>query len=244
MKTLDRNQAIPISFQLQEIFHDHIEEGIWKSHDQIPTEKELCNQYQVSLITVRKALKQLELEGLIKRFQGKGTFVEDRKMKDLILQSLTGSFAFSEPSERNFSTVLVEKSLTSPNQNTMEVLNLNSGDRVIELVRIRNVDHVPLYWTRAFIPEKLCPDLLDENFESQSLYEILETKYKITAASAVRTMETVFASSRAQNYLGVPFGAPISLVSSISFLKDGSPIEYSKNYFRSDRVKFEVWIHS
>jgi len=96
MNLPDRNKAIPLFYQLQEILHDKIEEGSWQANMRLPSEKELCEMYNVSQITVRKALKQLEIEGIIKRIQGKGTFVEDKKVKDLILQSLSGTFAFSE----------------------------------------------------------------------------------------------------------------------------------------------------
>lgn len=244
MKTIDRKKAVPISFQLQEIFHDNIDEGLWKRGKQIPTEKELCDFYKVSLVTVRKALKQLELEGLINRFQGKGTFVKDKKVKDLILQSLTGTFAFSAKEERNFSTLMVEKGIEIPNEYITEILKLNANDRVFKLVRIRTVDNTPLYWTKVFIPEKLCLNLLDENFKTQSLYEILKLKYGLIAGSAVRTVETIIASSRAMNYLDVTPGSPINLISSVSYLQDGRPMEYSKNYFRSDLVKFEIKINT
>jgi len=243
IKNIDRNQATPISFQLQEIFHDNIDDGIWQSGEKIPTENELCEQYDVSLITVRKALKQLEIEGLIKRFQGKGTFVQDRKVKDLILQSLTGTFAFSTEGKRNFSTTLIEKNIEVPNEKTIDALQISPTEKVFKLIRIRSVEGSPLYWTKVYIPEHLCPSLLEEEFENRSLYEILKTKYGLAAESAVRTIETVIASSRAKNYLGVTPGTPLHLISSISYLRDGKPMEFSKNYFRSDRVKFEVKIN-
>ncbi len=243
MKTVDRNSATPIFYQLQEIFHDNIDEGIWKSGEQIPTENELCKMYDVSLITVRKALKQLELEGLIKCFQGKGTFVEDRKVKDMILQSLTGTFAFTLPDKRNFSTTVVDFKRERPSAMVKDILQLEEDDNVFNLIRIRSVEGEPLYWTKAYLPEKLCPDLLYENLEERSLYEILKSKYGLVAVSAVRTIETQLASSRAKNYLNVVPGTPINMINSISYMEDGRPLEYSKNYFRSDRVKFEVKIN-
>ena len=242
-KKVNRNRAIPISLQLQEIFHDNIDDDIWQCGQKIPTENELCKQYDVSLITVRQALKQLEVEGLIKRCQGKGTFIEDRKVKDLILQSLTGTFAFSVKEKRNFSTILVEKNIEFPNEKIIEALKILPDQKVYKITRIRNVEGEPLYWTKVYIPEYLCPDLLEEDFENQSLYEILRTKYGLVAISAVRTIETVIASSKAKNYLGVMPGTALNLVSSISYLEDGKPMEFSKNYFRSDRVKFEVKIN-
>lgn len=240
MNLPDRNKAIPLFYQLQEILHDKIEEGSWQANMRLPSEKELCEMYNVSQITVRKALKQLEIEGIIKRIQGKGTFVEDKKVKDLILQSLSGTFAFSE--KGNFSTTIVEKSIEKANEQVCQALQLADGQEVTKLIRIRNVDNMPLYWTKAYIPLELCPELINEDLKKQSLYEILKDQYQLEVASAIRTIETILASSRAKNYLGVAPGTPINFVTSISFLANGEPLEYSKNYFRSDKVKFEVRI--
>ena len=242
MKTVDRNQAVPIFFQLQRIFHDNIDEGVWKKGEQIPTENELCQKYDVSLITVRKALQQLEIEGLIKRMQGKGTFVEDKKVNDLILQSLTGTFAFSSNKKYKYSTTVVEKSILIPEEKIRDLLQLGPGEKAIRLIRIRYVDDEPFYWTKAYIPEKLCPDLLSEDLEKNSLYEIMRSKYSLVATTATRIIETLIASSKGDNYLNITPGTPINLVSSVSYLDDGSTLEYSKNYYRSDRVRFEVKI--
>lgn len=243
MQRVDRNNSIPIFSQLEDIFREKIENGEWESNTQIPTENSLCEMFDVSLITVRKALEKLEFEGMIKRIRGKGTFVEENKVKDLILQSLTGSFAFTPMADRNFSTEVVEKNIEIPSKQVLEALDLGENDEVTKLVRIRYVDSIPMYWTKAYIPISICPTLINENFESNSLYEILKDNYGIEAISALRTIETIYASNNADNFLGLRQSAPINLVTSISYLKENKPLEYSKNYFRTDRVKFEVKIN-
>jgi len=236
----DRNKYIPLYYQLKEILHDKIEDESWSINMRLPSEKELCEIYKVSRITVRMALKQLEIEGRIRRDQGKGTFIEDKKAKDLILQSLTGTFAFSE--EVNFSTTVVEKNIEKANEQIYQTLKLTKRGMVTKLVRIRIVRGAPLYWTKAYIPLEICPELIHQDFEKHSLFEILKNLYALEAVSATRTIETVLASSRATNYLGVAAGTPINLVTSTSYLADGRPLEFSKNYFRSDKVIFEVKI--
>lgn len=243
MKTVDRNQALPIFYQLQNIFFDNIRAGVWKPGEQIPPESELCAMYDVSLITVRKALQQLEVEGLVRRMQGRGTFVAEKKVNDLILQSMTGTFAFSPPAQTAYSTRVIEKGIELPDAIVMEKLGLRSNQKVIKLVRLRIVDGLPFYWTKAYLPERLCPGLLEEDFEKKSLYEILKSRYGLVVFSAIRAIETRIASSLGKNYLAVSPGTPINVISSVSYLKDGSALEYSKNYFRSDRVRFEVRIN-
>ena len=77
---LAHESPIPLYHQLLEIFYDYLNSGVWAPGEKIPTEKELTEEFKVSLITVRRALFVLEEEGRIVRKQGKGSFVSDRKM--------------------------------------------------------------------------------------------------------------------------------------------------------------------
>ena len=67
--------------QLYEALVKKISSGEWKPHDCMPTERELCQEYQLSRITVRDALNLLVKDGYIYRRQGKGTFVAMRPIE-------------------------------------------------------------------------------------------------------------------------------------------------------------------
>lgn len=66
---------IPLYKQIQTYIVDHIQQGIWKPDSKIPSENELAEQFNVSRITIKKALDDLVEEGLIYRIQGKGSFI-------------------------------------------------------------------------------------------------------------------------------------------------------------------------
>ena len=57
---------------------DDIAQGVYQAGQQIPTENELCTQYNVSRITIRKAISDLVADGVLIRWQGKGTFVQSQ----------------------------------------------------------------------------------------------------------------------------------------------------------------------
>lgn len=76
MTLLQRDsQAPPLHVQLANIFKEKIINGVWKNGETIPTEKELCAQFDVARGTVRQALQTLEADGFLRREQGRGTFV-------------------------------------------------------------------------------------------------------------------------------------------------------------------------
>ena len=81
---LNTESYSPLYKQLIRKLRNDIAAGVYPVHSRIPSEQELCDAYGVSRVTVRKALAVLTQEGLLKRHQGKGTFVGlPRIRKDL-----------------------------------------------------------------------------------------------------------------------------------------------------------------
>src|SRR5437762_2173209 len=67
-----------------------IESGHWRPGDSIPTEPELCAEFQVSRTTIRKAVGDLAHAGRLRSVQGKGTFVAAAKVEERFVQSAFG----------------------------------------------------------------------------------------------------------------------------------------------------------
>ena len=243
MAVINKESPIPLYFQLQEILHDKLENGVWKPGDRLPPEEQLCEQYGVSRTTVRKAFQRLVMEGLIERSRGRGTIVARPKVPEYLLQSIIGSYALVYPQGGRLSTKVLEQTLVTPPDPIREALHLDQGQQTAKIARIRIVDEEPLFWTTAFVPYDICPGFVEDDFESRSFFDLLENKYRITVTRSVRTITTVLATSRAVKYLGVEPGSPINRVEVLSYTENGTPVEYSDSYFRGDRVKFEVVIN-
>ena len=81
MLTLTRHGPLPLYHQLKTVILREIEAGRWQPDAQLPTEDELARTFRVSKITVRQALRDLATEGYIRREQGRGTFVERRRLQ-------------------------------------------------------------------------------------------------------------------------------------------------------------------
>ena len=81
-----KKNNIPLCFQLEQIIKSKILIGEFLLGEQIPTEKDLCETYQLSTITARQAILNLVNEGLIIRRQGRGSFVR-KGLKIFLLPS-------------------------------------------------------------------------------------------------------------------------------------------------------------
>jgi GntR family transcriptional regulator len=86
---LDKRSHLPLHQQLKATIEEHILSGEWLPGTQVPSERELCEQYDISRITVRQALTALVMEGRLIRAQGRGTFVGSPRIEQQLTQ-LTG----------------------------------------------------------------------------------------------------------------------------------------------------------
>jgi GntR family transcriptional regulator len=239
---LNKGLPIPLYFQLQEILRDQIEDGIWQPGDKLPTEEELCEEFNVSRTTVRGALRGLEIEGAIDRSPKRGTTVAQPRTPEYILQSIVGSYSLIYPQKGRLTTKVLEAAVLTPPKQILSALQLQHDDRVTKIARIRYVDSEPLFWTDAYVPYDICPDFIMEDFENHSFFELLEKKHGIFIIRATRSVTATIASTRAVRHLGVKPGAPLIRVIVHSYMRDDIPVEYSDTYFRGDRVRFEVEI--
>jgi GntR family transcriptional regulator len=114
------------------------------------------------------------------------------------------------------------------------------GSEVIEIDRLRFVKDEPIQFTSTYLPYHLCSDLLYQDLSNQSLYAFLEDHCGIMIAHGRRTVEAVLANDYEARLLRVKKGAPLILLDSVSFLDDGTPVEYYHAVHRGDHTRFEV----
>ena len=214
--------------------------GQWKIGDQLPSEAELEQVYSVSRTVVRQALTVLTNEGLIDRRKGKGTFVAERKYTPALFETLA-SF-YDEMAARGHPPVSKILTLRSEPaaRDAAKALKLPEGASVIKLRRLRFVNDTPVVLSTSFLPHTLCPALLEEDLSQASLYRFLETKYGFEIATGIRRIEAVAAGRDDAHMLKIRTGAPLLVVQSTTYLRDGQPLEFSISKHRADRTQFET----
>jgi GntR family transcriptional regulator len=237
---IKKDSPIPYYFQLEEILREEIESGRWAPGQRIPSESELCEILGVSRTVVRQALNELVNEGLLYRRKGKGTFVSRSKIAESLVQNLTGFYEDMVAKGLMPITHVLEQKLIPASKKVAGMLNLKEGDQVIKIDRLRSVGNGPILIVTTFLPYQICPALLEEDLTNQSLYAVLEDRYKLEIARGRRTLEAISASEEDAKLLGVEEGDPIILLKSVSYLENGEPIEYFEAKHRGDRSRFEV----
>ena len=240
---IDRRSPIPYYVQLKHALTEGIESGHWKPGDKIPSEFELCQMFGVSRTVVRQALGEMSYEGLVAREKGRGTFVVEPKIRSRsLVHSLVGFY--EDMAERGYSPVtkVLEQAIEPASPKQASALELEPMTPVIKLVRLRFVQEEPIVLVSSYLPYALCPKLVKADLSHQSLYAFLLQEYGLSVARGRRMIEAVLATDREANLLQIEKGAPLLRLDSVSYLEDGTPLEYFNGVFRSDRSQFEVLI--
>ncbi len=231
---------IPKYYRVKEALLERILDGTWPPDTLIPSEPELCQEFGVSRITVRRAVSDLIHEGKLRTVQGKGTFVASAKLQERFVQRAFGIYEDMERRGLHLTTEVVRQEVIPAPKEVATRLGLHRGDPVHILVRVRSVEGEKILVSTTYIPEKLCPSLVNDDLASNSLYRLLRSRYHLAIARGERSLEAVSASQWEARLLEVALGSPLLRLDSIAYLQDGHAFEYSQALHRGDRARVEV----
>lgn len=237
MRTPDP-RGLPLYSQIKAIIQAQIDDEELKPGDRAPSERGLATRYGVSRMTARQALQALEQEGLIQRVQGVGSFVAQSK----ITESLPHLIGFSEDMRRRGlapSTQVLSIREELPTRLLAKELQLNLGQTVTHIHRVRSASGERMALETASIPSHRCPGIAGEDLTG-SLYDLLERKYGIVLSRASQVIEGIHAGPAEAELLAIPVGSVLLRLRRSSLDAEGTPIEHVVALYRADRWMFQV----
>lgn len=227
---LDSGSNAPLYLQLQRVLRSAIENLILAPDEALPPERDLAEAYNVSRVTVRKALDGLVHARLLTRRQGAGTFVAARVEKNFAtISSFTedmlsrGRQPHSEWISRSEGTVMPEEALA---------FGLGPGTPVYRLVRIRYADGESMALEQATVPKDSLPSL---EAVGESLYDALGPARPVRVLQRLRAV--LFTPEQAE-LLGIDPSTPGLEIERRGFAADGRTVEFTKSYYRGDAYDF------
>lgn len=238
-RDIDRNSPVPYYHQLKSLLRAEITRTKLIPGDRLPGDHQLCARYGVSRTVVRQALTELEVEGVIDRFKGRGTFVAAEKTSQGLVQSLTGLYEDVASHGLHLRSEVRRLDVVPADRQVAADLELAEGDPVVVLERIRFIDDIPWVVVTSYLPDGLVAGLADEDLTSRSLYAVME-RYGVRPVRGRRSVEARIASASVARDLGLRRGAAILLLSSVGYAADGRAVETFQALHRGDRSRFEV----
>jgi DNA-binding GntR family transcriptional regulator len=235
---IDRESPQKLYLQLHSILKGKMERGDWEVDSQIPTEEELCRLFDVSKATVRIAVAELVREGYLRRQQGKGTFV----CKRVIPEGLSMLTSFKENMLEAgvvFETRVLARTVMMLTDDLELKLDVPEDKHIIYLKRVRLVGDEPVLLQESYLPHAVCPALLVEELEDQSILDLLEQRCGVRVTRVRDYIEVVALAEEEAKLLGLPAGSPALLLEQY-FYAGGAQVMYTRSVKRPERFRFFI----
>ncbi|EDS77012.1 GntR family transcriptional regulator [Clostridium massiliodielmoense] len=238
MLEVNKKSCVPLYYQLMNVILEKIELGILQEHDKLPSERELCEQYDISRSTVRQTMQELENNGYVYREHGKGTFVSSQAVK----QDLLKFYSFTEEMKKIGKvpkSIVMSFEIVKTTESVAEKLKCSSNDEVYKIVRLRLADDNPMMYETTYLPVKRFPELTKEQLEANSMYDVFKKKYGVHFTKAEETFRPVHMKNHEAKMLKADVKIPSMMIERYTF-ENSNIIEYTVDIARGDRFEYRV----
>lgn len=207
----------------------------------IPSARSLADEFNVSNITIRKAVDMLTREGLLIPRQGVGTSVTEQTRERVEIR-IGGDFrewldSASGRSPKLTVTVLSRKSLRPPGR-VRRRLELTGQAMVRRIERVRSFGDEPVSYLQNYFPEGLLPAFSETEIAEKSFVELFQEKSGIRFTRMEQRVEAQVADIELADILQTDFGAALFFIENAYFAGDPTPVEITHMYYRGDRYVY------
>jgi len=229
----------PLYYQLKDILKSKILSQDVKENERLPSETELCEQYNVSRVTVRQALAELMKAGLIYRDRGKGTFVtEGAGLKRPVLK---GSIEDLIAAAKGTRVKILSYQEMSPPPTIVTIPQLSKQAKVFQVEMIRSSSKGPMGYSLLYFPPGLGRQVsVSELRETPEMIRFVEEKLKTKAHRANQCIDVGKADEVLARYLSVKPQTPLLIIQREYYTREGALMFVARNYVRTDRFKYEI----
>ena len=223
--------------KVEEAIATEIAQGEYRPGDQLPTEDALLQRFQVSRITVRRAIQNLVSRGLLEIRRGLGTFVLSPQI-EAELTKLTGFVEDMNAAGRKATARVVSQDVVASSARVAERLQLARGTKVMRIKRVRLADGTPISFDETYLPLRLGKQIVRNDLRLQPIFTLLEEEYGVPLVEADYELEAVIATKVVADALQVRVGSPIFQIERTSITIGGQPVDYEVLSYRGDLVRF------
>lgn len=232
---IDKTSRIPLYCQLMEILISEIQTNM-QEEDQLPSEREICEQFNVSRATVRQAMQEMEQEGYIYRSHGKGTFVAPQKVN----QELLKFYSFTEEMKKmgkNPSSKVLNFEIIDSEKKISKKLAIEENTKVYKILRLRLADNKPMMIETTYLPYDRFPGITRAELEKTAMYEVFTQRFAAKITSAKEKFQPVTTNREEARYLQVAKEIPSLKIERFTYENDHI-IEYTVSIARGDKFEY------
>ncbi|MBP9484238.1 MAG: GntR family transcriptional regulator [Negativicutes bacterium] len=239
-RPIEKESKTPLYLQLSESLLSMIKSG--QPGDKLPTERALAETYQVSRATVRQAILDLEMDGHLQRFHGRGTFIAPQTINQQLVKFYSFTSEMKELGKVPTSEV-ISFEISPCNQKIANKMSLPLSEKVYRIVRLRLADSVPMMIDTTYLPLARFQNLKQSEVEKRPLYDILTEDYNAILSHAKERFCPVPTNSWESQLLKVDREVPSLKIERFTWDND-ELLEYTISIARGDQFQYEVLLKS
>lgn len=206
-------------------------------HQKLPSERDMCEMWGFNRTTLRSAIHRLVAEGVLYNKIGSGTFVATPKLVRNLQDVKSFTQVVNEAGKTVRARVVTLRTMES-NKQISRKLYLPLGHKIIELVRLREVDEIPVLIETSYIDAEKCQGIEKFDLSVKSLYGLLEEEYGIRLAGGYEKLSITYTDADEAALLGIDEGAPVIYQTGVVNDENNKPIEYFRSIARSEYIRF------
>ncbi|GMQ60815.1 GntR family transcriptional regulator [Vallitalea maricola] len=222
--------------KIKKDIENKINTGKFKSGEKIPSERKLCELYNISRMTARQAVNELVKEGIVYREKGRGTFVSSPNFLQRNVKSFTDTLR-----ERGFnpSTNIIEFSTVYNLREISNIMEVPYETKFYKLKRLRLGNELPMALETVYIQKDRCLGLHKYDI-SKSLYEVLEENYGYKVENISCDIDACIANNIMMKVFNMKKARALLKITGISYTSNGEKLFYEESYYRPDLYKYRV----
>ncbi|WP_027803709.1 GntR family transcriptional regulator [Paraburkholderia dilworthii] len=233
------DSPIPLYQQIKDTLRSGILDGHYLPHSRMPSESELQEMFEVSRITIRQALGDLQKEGLIFKVHGKGSFVSQPKT----VQNITSLQGFAESMSSDGHEIVnrvISFNFVAASEEVAARLAIDVGAKVAEIHRVRLVNREPTSYEITFLPEALGKKLQRADLATRDIFLILENDCGVALGSADLSIDAIPAQAFIARALELSKDAPVLRVERLTHDSRHQPIDFEYLYFKGGTFQYRL----
>lgn len=243
LKAAGLSHSLPVYHQLGSILRQQIKDGAYTPDKAMPSEMQLSADYDVSRVTVRRALELLEKEGRIVRRHGVGTFVSlplngapqsSSRVSGLVENLISMGMDTT-------AKLLEYKAAMVPPAQVAQALGLQSEDTVLKMVRLRSHRGATLSVSTVYLPHSVSHLVQEHMLDDRPVVRMLEDG-GIRPYRAEQTMSAVPADDTVAQWLGIGISMPVIRLRRTIFNDQGQPIQHYVGLYNPDNYEYHMML--
>jgi GntR family transcriptional regulator len=231
--------AVALYHRVYTVLRERLVAGQYPADKPLPGELDLAAAFGVSRVTMRRALDELVLEGLIERSRGRGSFP---RTAPAAAAPVSGSISglldnIIAMGLKTSVRILALESLVAP-PDVAAAMGLEAADKVQKAVRVRSLDGAPLALMTTFVPQAIASFTRRQLTETPML-KLLEAE-GVSVAHADQTLSAQLADAEVAPLLDVSYGAALLAVTRLVRDDTGRAVQLLRGLYRPDRYEYRM----